>query len=260
MPVAGRPFARHGAQTTCCSLRTPRGLIVVDAGTGIIALSDRLQCETALPPITILFTHFHLDHVIGLPLFQPIYRPGARITIMADPGRPDDWKRSLRTLIGRPYWPVNLADCRARPRLRDLPAGRSTMTLHGLRVSWQPVRHPQSCLAYRFDSPGGGIVMATDYEPGHAGLDERFLNFCRGADILIVDAQYTPREKIQHRGWGHGCWRDAAAIAREAKVGELILTHHDRYRTDAQLDAIVRNARRLFPRTRAARDGMTLPL
>ncbi len=257
-PVSGRGFVRHGGRTTCFSLRTTRGLIVVDAGTGISALSDSLARETRPPPITLLFTHFHLDHVIGLPLFQPLYRPEARITIMADPARREDWKPALKTLVDAPYWPAPLAGCPARIRLQDLPAGRATLLVHGVRIAWCPVRHPQQCLAYRLETSGGGIVIATDREPGDAGLDRRFLEFCRGADVLIFDAQYTPRERAAHRGWGHGTWEEGVATARSAGVGELILTHHDRQRTDAQLDAIVRQARRRFPWTRAARDGLTL--
>jgi len=258
MPVTGRQFARHGGHTTCFSLRTSQGLIVVDAGTGIIALADRLKREAKLPPITLLFTHFHLDHVIGLPLFHPIYRPEARITMLADPARTEAWRQTLKTLVGRPYWPVALLDCPARIRLRNLPASRSSMLCHGVRISWCPVRHPQQCLAYRLETADGRIVIATDREPGQARLDERFLEFCRGADVLIVDAQYAPRERAAHRGWGHGTWEEGVAIAREAGVGELILTHHDRYRTDAQLAAIVRQARRRFPKTRAAYDGLIL--
>ena len=109
---------------------------------------------------------------------------------------------------------------------------------------------------------GGVLTAAVPGGLGHglarAGLAGLVLTGRAGEPgILVIDAQYTPREKARHRSWGHGTWREAAAIAREAQVGELILTHHDRYRTDAQLDAIVRKARRLFPRTRAARDGMT---
>ncbi len=258
MPVAGRQFARYGTQTTCFSLRTPQGLIVVDAGTGIISLSESLQHETELPPITMFFTHFHLDHVIGLPLFQPIYQPQARITMMGDPDRPGGWKRALTTLIGKPYWPVDLLDQRTSIRLQDLPAGRFTMLRHGIRIAWCQAWHPQQCMAYRLESNVSRIVIATDHETGNRQIDENFLSFCRGADMLIMDAQYTPRELTAHRGWGHGSWLTAATIAREAQVGELILTHHDRYRTDAHLDAIVRKARRLFPRTRASREGMSV--
>jgi len=258
MPVTGRQFSRHGSHTTCFSLKTRQGLIVIDAGTGIISLADRLNKAKTLPPITILFTHFHLDHVIGLPLFKPLYRPQARVTFMADRDRPGDWTRSLKTLVGTPYWPVNLADCRAHIRFQDLPAKQTALQLYGIRVVWCPVWHPQQCLAYRLDTPDQSIVIATDHEHGIPRLDERFLQFCRGTDKLIIDAQYTPSELTAHRGWGHGSWHEATAIARKADVGELILTHHDRYHTDTDLDAIVRKARRHFPRTRAARDDMTL--
>ncbi len=258
MPVTGRNFTRHGGHTTCFSLNTRQGLIVIDAGTGIISLSDRLVKTKTLPPITLLFTHFHLDHVIGLPLFQPLYRPQTRITLMADPKRPGDWTQSLKTLVSTPYWPVDLMNCPAHIRFKNLPSNRPALNLYGIRVSWCPLRHPQHCLAYRLDISGKSIVIATDYEPGNSRLDERFLRFCRGTGTLILDAQYTPREAAVHRGWGHGTWQKATAIAREANAGELILTHHDRYRTDTQINAMVRAARRHFPRTRAAREGMIL--
>lgn len=258
LPVAGRNFSRYGGHTTCFSLKTRQGLIVVDAGTGINALSDNLAKAKTLPPITLLFTHFHLDHVIGLPFFKPLYQPQARITLMADPGRSDDWTRSLKTMIAPPYWPVRLTHCGARLRFRDLPSTGMPLQLYGVRVSWCPVWHPQQCLAYRLDVPGQSIVIATDHECGRRRLDDRFLQFCRGATTLIFDAQYTPRELAAHRGWGHGTWRNAVRIAREAGIEKLVLTHHDRYRTDAQIDALVRAARRYFSRTYAAREGLTL--
>ena len=258
LPVAGSHFSRYGGHTTCFSLKTRQGLIVVDAGTGINTLSDQLAKAETLPPTTLLFTHFHLDHVIGLPLFKPLYRSQARITLMADPGRPDDWVGALKTLVAPPYWPVRLTHCGARLRFQNLPSTRTSLQLYGVRVSWCPVRHPQQCLAYRFDVPGHSIVIATDHEYGQHRLDDRFLQFCRGATALICDAQYTPRELAAHRGWGHSTWRDAVRIARKAGIEKLVLTHHDRYRTDAQIDTLVREARRYFSRTSAAREGMTL--
>lgn len=256
MPPAGRQFARYGTQTTCFSLRTPQGLIVIDAGTGIIALADHLARAQTLPSITILFTHFHLDHLIGLPLFKPLYQESTRITLMADSKRPGGWQRQLQALMGPPYWPVKLAHAGAAIRFKNLPTQRPSLRLYGIDVSWCPLWHPQQCLAYRLDGLGRSIVVATDYEPGQPQVDKRLRRFCYGADVLVLDAQYTPREKVVRSGWGHASWREAVAIAQEAQVAELILTHHDRYRSDAQIDALVKAARRYFPRTRAASDGM----
>lgn len=259
MPVAGRAFARYGTQTTCFSLRTDQGLLIIDAGTGLIALSERLARARHLPPITFVFTHFHLDHVMALPLFKPLYNLRARITFMADPRRPEHWPTTLKTLVGRPFWPVNLTACQAQIRFHDLPVARGFLDLYGIRLFWCPVRHPQQCLAYRLETPNGSVVVATDHEHGNRRREDALLKFCARADNLIYDAQYTPTEYPAHRGWGHSTWRTGARIARAAGVRRLFLTHHDRYRTDDEVADMVRQARRIFRHTAGARDGRRVP-
>ncbi len=254
-PVCGKQFLRHGGQTTCFSLRAPAGLLVFDAGTGMGDAGKPLRGAPTLPT-TIFFTHFHLDHVIGLPAFTPLYDPRAKINFMADARRYPRWRAALRRLAGRPYWPVDLEKCGGCLRWRDLPAA-GRLSLYGVNISWCPVRHPQPCLAYRLDTPARSIVIATDYEPGDAAGDAQFLQFCRQADVLIFDAQFTPREYPRYRGWGHGVWTQGVRIARAAGIRQLILTHHAPGRTDRQIDAIARAARQVFPGARAAYDGMT---
>ncbi len=253
MPVSGPAF-RYGGRTTCYSLAMPAGLIIVDAGTGLAALGDRLARLAALPPMTLLFTHVHLDHVLGLPLFRPLYRRDADITIRADPRRVESWTAALRGLVAPPFWPLPLDRLGARVRFQALPAGRRRLMLHGAEVSWHPLRHPQQCVAYRLDTAHGAVVVATDHEPGDGPLDRGLESFCRGADLLVADAQYTLAEAAARRGWGHGTWQSCARLAAAAGVRRLLLTHHDRARTDAQVDRLVARARRLFPATRAARE------
>lgn len=258
MSVSGRPFVRYGCHTTSFSLETEQGILVIDAGTGITALSDRLPKTGALPPITLLFTHFHLDHVVALPLFRPLYNARAQITLFADGRRDDPWRTTVQTIAGKPYWPVELRDSGARIRFQDLPDAADGLELHGVRVTWCPVRHPQQCLAYRLQTPERTIVIATDREHGHARMDDAFLAFCQDADVLIYDAQYLPAEYPAYRGWGHSTWEEGVRAAQEAGVRELILTHHDRDRSDDQLDAMVERAARLFPATRGAQEGLVV--
>jgi ribonuclease BN (tRNA processing enzyme) len=130
------------------------------------------------------------------------------------------------------------------------------MRVYGVEIAWHPLRHPQQCQAYRFDIQKRSFVLATDHELDADITDRTFTDFCRGASALISDAQYTPAEYSTHRGWGHGTWAACARLAAAAGVGKLILTHHDRRRTDIQIDRLVRQARRIFPATRAARSGM----
>lgn len=209
------------------------------------------------PPVTILFTHFHMDHVIGLPVFNPIYRHGAEVTLMADPRREGDWKTALRKFISRPYWPVGLGDGNGAMRLVDLAAAGG-LSVMGVDVKWFAVPHPQDCLAYRLTFGGTSVVVATDTEYTMDDIDPAFVRFCEGADALVFDAQFTPDEYPAHIGWGHSTWEVAAEAATRAEVGRLVLTHHAPRRTDKALDSIVRETRRRFAKTDAAFEGMVL--
>ncbi len=95
IPACGQEFTKYGGNTTCFSLETDEGMVVFDAGTGIMAVGADLASRPTMPPVTILFTHFHLDHVIGLPCFSAIYDRNAQVTFMADGNRDDDWRAAL---------------------------------------------------------------------------------------------------------------------------------------------------------------------
>ena len=125
-----------------------------------------------------------------------------------------------------------------------------------LRVSGFPMNHPQGASGFRIESPASVIVYASDVEPGHAELDRVVREAASGADTLIYDTQYTPEEYLTHRGWGHSHWREAAAVAQDARVEELILFHHDPSHNDGMITQMQNQTRALFERTTAAREGM----
>jgi ribonuclease BN (tRNA processing enzyme) len=287
-PAAGEDFQKFPGSTSSYSLETERGIIIFDAGTGITALGNELVQRSPIPPIDILLTHFHLDHVSGLPSFKPIYMQDARITIHADMARPG-WPDVLRRLVSKPLWPIELERAGASIRFenlptlregvriqnrmkagRDLPAELHVGNLHniydtkrsvdiqGVKISCCPVWHPQTCLSYRIVLPDKVIVLGTDREHGMKDLDRLFFKFCKGADVLLHDAQFTPEDYAAHEGWGHSTWEVGVNLARELKVSEFILVHHAPDRRDNEIDAIVRKARRIFPSTYAATQNMVL--
>ncbi|MBN2301352.1 MAG: MBL fold metallo-hydrolase [Lentisphaerae bacterium] len=258
MPACGSEYLRYGGNTTCFSISTEDGLIIVDAGTGITHVAADIARNDKILPITMLFTHFHMDHVVGLPAFEPLYDHSSDIIIMADPRRDHDWKNAIRTFTGKPYWPIGLSDTAAGMHLNDLPVREDTMECYGIRVSWFRVPHPQQCLAYKIKMLNCTVVIATDVEYTRDSISKGFVEFCRNANHLIFDTQYTPAEIEKKRGWGHSTWEVATDIARAADIQQLVMTHHEPKRTDDELDRIVDQVRESFPSTVAATENMIL--
>ena len=259
-PVIGQPFLRYGGNTSCFSLETAQGMLVVDAGTGIYSLSEELLKRKTLPPITILLTHLHLDHLVGLSAFKVMLRPDARVRFVADAAVLEGWQEALQALIERPYWPISLKQVSASIEFKNLPgAGEEAgMDIYGINVQQCPVWHPQGCLSYRIAAPGKTIVLATDREHGTKSMDSAFLDFCSGADVLLHDAQFTPEEYPERIGWGHSTWEEGVRVAKETQVKQLILTSHDPSRSDQAIDHMLASARRHFPETLAATEDLVL--
>ena len=257
-PSFGPQFGRYGSHTTCFSLETQEGFLVIDAGTAIETLSDK--CLEAGPerPIAIFFTHFHLDHLIGLSAFAPLYHKGYDLQLYAATPEPKHpWPDILLNLIDEPYWPVPMRKLPSKITYHDLDTFSQPLHVPGAKISWCELAHTQRCQAYKIGLRQGTITIATDHEAPSA-KDDQFLRFCKGSNILIQDAQYTPEEYEQHRGWGHGTWQHATQIAEQAGVQRLILTHHDPNRTDEAIAQIENQTQSVFPHTQAAHERMVL--
>ncbi|MEM7392848.1 MAG: MBL fold metallo-hydrolase [Verrucomicrobiota bacterium] len=260
MAEAGPHLVKYGGNTTCFTLETEAGMIIIDAGTGMHHVNRELSGRETVPPVVILYTHFHLDHIIGLPIFGPLYRPDTDIVFMADPGRDCDWKEELRAFMRRPYWPVELKECASTRTFSPLPSDVSEVDVFGVKVSWNEIPHPQKSLAYRLKAEDQTVVVATDTEYETADEAGALIELSRDADYLLFDCQYLPEEFEKFRGYGHSTWQTGVEIAKRSNVKYLIMTHHAPGRTDAQVDAIVADAQQVFPHTVGARENMVLSL
>jgi len=257
-PTTEKENLRYGGNTACVEVRLEDGtLIILDCGTGLRALGKSLSSEFAGRPLQahILFSHFHWDHVQGIPFFLPFYQKGNTFFFYSCLRRGPHLQKTIEALMRPPYFPVGMSIMPAERHFREV--AESPLRIGGAVVHFAELNHPQGCVGYRLEADGGVLVLATDTEPGSPVHDRALRDLARGADLFLYDSQYTPEQSEgEKKGWGHGTWEEGVRIAREAGVQRLLLFHHDPDHDDACVDSLVAQARRGFPNTTGAAEGM----
>jgi len=248
IPTPGPSTVRYGGNTTCVELRINGEIIVIDAGSGIRNLGSALLKESAGKPIelTLLNTHTHWDHIQGFPFFAPAFIKGNRIRVIGRNSQPDGLKGVFeRQMDGTRCFPVPFFSLGADVEFETINEESGLVfNIGSVKVVACPTNHPGGCLAYGFASDNRKVVFLSDHETG--GADEpRILEFIKGANLLIADAQYDATEINSRRGWGHGSIEEVVDLAIRASVRELCLFHHDPTHDDERLDSMVRQAREM---------------
>lgn len=247
----------HGCNTPCLEVTDERtgAVLILDAGSGIVGLS--LDAHGPRGEASVLLTHYHWDHLLGLPFFGALYQPGWSIGVYTPSLQSHDpaW---LDTIFKSTFFPVPYQSLPNLPVVRMID--RESLRMPGFDVRAIELNHPGGALAYRIRGSHGDLVYATDHEFGDPRYDVPLADFARGAAAIVLDAHFTPEERPRFTGWGHSDWRDCAEFARANGIGRLYLFHHKPGRTDDELDRIVAEARTIFPATDAAAEGTTIDL
>ena len=251
-----------GGNTSCVEVLAGDQRIVLDAGTGLRNLGEQLV-RSGRTNTVILLSHLHWDHIQGLPFFTPLYVPGNRVDVMSGPNGHMSLRDALRKQMSPPFFPVSIDDVATQLCVRDL-GPNERFQIGGVRVTAAKLNHPDPVYGFRLEYQGRSVVYATDTEH-FACVDPVLRTLAEGADVLIYDAQYTPEEYCgddgpARVGWGHSTYEAGVQLARAAGVGQLLLFHHDPNRDDKGVREIERRCQALFPRSAAAREGMTVRL
>lgn len=257
---------RYGGNTPCLELIAPDGTqFILDCGTGLRMLGNRWAAPGGKnsPETHIFVSHYHWDHIQGMPFFSPLYAEKNKFHFYSFRSKflgRDSLKQVFEAQMALPYFPVDLSAMNAKRKFRELEGGDS-FKVGKNKVTARWLNHPQGCLGFRIETPAGVVAYATDNEPGDPKLDESLLKLAAGADIFINDAQYTPeRLKTARKGWGHSSWTEGVKTARQAGAKTLVLFHHDPDSTDRMVDSILRQAREEFDSVFAASEGMVITL
>jgi phosphoribosyl 1,2-cyclic phosphodiesterase len=257
---------RYGGNTPCLELIAPDGTqFILDCGTGLRMLGSRWAAPNGgkAAETHILVTHYHWDHIQGIPFFSPLYVENNEFHFYSFRSKflgRDSLKQVFEAQMAMPYFPVDMSAMSAKRKFKEVDGGDSFKVGEN-KITARWLNHPQGCLGFRIETPAGTVAYATDNEPGDTKLDENLRELAAGADIFINDAQFTPEQlETTRKGWGHSSWLEGAKVARQAGAKTLVLFHHDPDSTDRMVDAILRQAREEFDSVFAASEGMVVTL
>lgn len=241
IPVSGKQYLKYGGDTTCLEIRTRNDeIIIVDAGSGIRRLGNKLLDEQRYE-YNIIFTHSHMDHILGFPFFKPIYVEKATVNLMGCPATQGDISKLLSRAMSAPFFPIQFDQLRAKINYTaDCPICFSIDSIGIFPIN---LSHPNVGMGYKFIEDEKTFVFLTDNELGFRHRNgrtfEEYADFAKDADLLIHDAEYTPEQYKSVKTWGHSNYMDALNLALTARVKRLGLFHHNQDRSDKDLDAIV---------------------
>lgn len=270
-PVIDAEFARYGGDTTSYLIEGQAGeRLIIDAGSGLIPVYERLCASSpSTRHVCLLFSHYHHDHMMGLPSFLPLYSEEWTIELAArifDELTVEDVAHSY---INPPFWPVSLEDMGAALRFRifDDESMERASAYGGLEIRWCPLRHRGGSTAFRIDEPatGASIVIATDVEWSESDEEERewlrkLVTEPSPVDWLLFDGQLDDAEYEHYRGWGHSTWQQGVQLAAEWGVEHAIITHHAADLNDQHADKREQAIRGQSANARLAKQGELIEL
>lgn len=240
VPVPGPHTAKYGGNTSCVEIVSSNGArLILDAGTGLIKLGDKLLHVEQ--PIHILLTHNHWDHIQGFPFFKPIYKANRSVNVYPGQVDADDIKAVLNQMGGSTF-PVHYQDLPCKLNFDSNKTKQPKFNIEDFEVSTKPLNHPGGGTGYVIKTESLKVAYITDNELSSPNAMNTsmadWVDFVKGADLLIHDAQFLDQEMPQKSGWGHSTIHEVADLAVAAKVKHLALISHDPCRSDTDLDDI----------------------
>lgn len=268
-PVANKNFLQYGGNTSCVEVNVGGHLIILDAGTGIVSIGDDLMenyISSAVEPekrtpvkATLLISHIHQDHLLGLTFFKPLHINSTRLQIFGPGNSSSDLSKNLSELVFGKTFPLELGDIASKLNIQNISDGQVIIIPKDDKPKLVPSDfipkeddiiisfyksyvHPQDgVMIYRITYKNKSLVYATDKEC-YMGGDKKFIRFARDCDLLIHDSQYTKEDYLNpnspKQGYGHSTFDMAIEAMNKTNAKNLVFFHYDPSYDDSKLDSI----------------------
>ncbi len=259
IPCPLQTHLKYGGNTSCVSVQCGDNWFVFDAGSGIRLLGEHLMVQ-GVYQVSLLFSHFHWDHIQGFPFFAPAYQPSFKLNLFA--GNlylsQSNIQKALAGQMSAPFFPVSTEVFKASIQHHDFQAGVRLEFEGGVSAKTLMLNHPQGSTAYRLEYQGRSVCYVTDVEHQPGRLDDALVAFLKGADLVIYDCTYSDETFSQYLGWGHSTWQEGIRLCRAANAKQLAIFHHDPDNDDARMDTIAAKASALWSGAFVAYEGQSL--
>jgi phosphoribosyl 1,2-cyclic phosphodiesterase len=261
-PTWGPGCTAIGGHTSCIALQdSPNQITLLDAGSGLIPLGHALASQQ-VDEINIFITHYHIDHLLGLMFFTPLWTPGMKINFYAPCAKEGFTLEQIlkEKLFCPPLFPVHFNRLPSQCNFHYFDSGDQIRLSNGAQITMIPLNHPGGCIGYRYQQGDQSLCYLTDHEHDETVNQESLAAFCHQSNLLVFDATYTPHDLEQYKGWGHSTWQAGVQMAKAAQVHRLALYHLNPTYTDQQIFAIESQAQQIFSNTFVAKERMRLTL
>lgn len=252
-PVSGEQYRKYGGATTCFLIETGSCPIVIDAGTGLMNLPERVLRRDQL---SLFLTHTHADHIMGFPICKYVLSRDKRLDVYAAHRGSMTAREQVGCLMSPPLWPVGPELMPSDIHFHDLA---SMMFLKDYVIYSIDGIHPGEVSLFRIEANNKSVVIATDCT-FKSDFSQTFEDFARNCDLLLCDGQYTEDEYRPRESFGHSSWNMAAETAKRCGAKKLLIVHHDPYHTDDELNAASDELHLLEPNFDFAVEGQVIYL
>ncbi|MFZ0456521.1 MAG: MBL fold metallo-hydrolase [Ignavibacteriaceae bacterium] len=276
IPVPGKNTLKYGGNTPCVELRTDDDKIIIfDAGSGIRELGIKLaQKSTIDEDINILISHYHWDHIQGIPFFLPLYEKKRKVIFHGLTTNGRNITDILSDQMNYNYFPIKIDEVNADVHYKQIDFN-SSYNINGIKIETFKANHSTPTLAFKIFDGDKKFVYMTDNElnfdnNGHSQtleeLNKELIEICRGCDYLIHDTMYDETQLLNKKGWGHSSNILLANFSILAEVKNLVLFHYNPDYTDDKIEYMLSETKNIFEKENhkigcvAAEEGLEIRL
>ena len=239
VPASGDQFSFFGHATCCIQVETSKNNLIIDAGSGIVNLGKLIIENNDNRPIDIFISHYHFDHIIGLPFFAPLFNEKYQVSIHLPLLGKKSGIFAIDKLISPPLFPMNRSIFSKNVKFKEFNVGNQINISNDIICNSSLLNHPGSSTAFRIKGNQFDIVYASDVEANEKAEIESIINFSKGSNYIFIDSSYTDKELSKRRGWGHLSFKQVLEVSKKIKPTEVLIFHHDFLRTDKELKLIL---------------------